>query len=29
MFEAVDEIRKKYGDDVIHVGGHEPPSSRN
>lgn len=29
MFEAVDEIRKKYGDDVIHVGGHEPPSSRD
>lgn len=26
MLHAVDEIRKKYGDEVIHVGGHEDPS---
>jgi DNA polymerase-4 len=28
MLHAVDEIRKKFGDDVIHVGGHEEPSKR-
>jgi hypothetical protein len=22
MLDAVDKIRKKFGDDVIHVGGH-------